>query len=192
MPLAQRFSSHHSKSHGSKTQPKALNQPPNFQSIKITLNPSPSQIKSTDNPLNDATYNQIANSPFSNKNLHVNSDTVEQNSDPPYLANNFNMQFPKLIHTQNSYDDLNDQIHDCDDLQDEPHFLMRADFQTDDSSLNDSQFMENDTTHLKSKSLAHNFSQNSNQQTEFLNHSKIRKQILRKQTTFFVHMRIKK
>ncbi len=46
------------------------------------------------------------------------------------------------------------------DLQDEPHFSMRADFQTDDSSLNDSQSMRNDTQRLMTKAQVHNFSQN--------------------------------
>ncbi len=37
---------------------------------------------------------------------------------------------------------------------------MRADFQTDDSSLNDSQSMRNDTHRLITKAQVHNFSQN--------------------------------
>ena len=83
MPLAQRFPSHHSKSHRSKIHLKTLNQPPNFQSIKITLDPSPSQIKSIDNPLNNVTFIPTADPPFSNEKLNTDSDTVEQNFDPP-------------------------------------------------------------------------------------------------------------
>ncbi len=63
---------------------------------------------------------------------------------------------------QNSNDDPNDQIYNRDDLQDEPHFSMRADFQTDDSSQNDSQIMRNDTHRLITKAQVHNFPQNLN------------------------------
>jgi hypothetical protein len=59
---------------------------------------------------------------------------------------------------------------------------MRADFQTDDSSLNDSQSMKNNITRLWLKNIDHNFSQNlpfneqnSNQQLQSPNHFKIQK-----------------
>ncbi len=61
------------------------------------------------------------------------------------MANNYNEQFPRLIHMPRSNHDPNDQAYDCDDLQDEPHFSMPADFGTNNSSLNNSQFMRNDT-----------------------------------------------
>jgi hypothetical protein len=168
MPLAQRFPS--SKSRRSKTPPKAINQPPNFQSIKITLDPSPSQIKSIDNPLNDATLTPTTKPPFSptwqpNNKPKFESDRVEQNFVPQYLANKPSEQFPKLIHTQNRYDDLNDQIYDRDDLQDEPYFPACADFQTDDSYHNDSQHTENDTPHSKSEQEQYS-SKFFNQQTD--------------------------
>jgi hypothetical protein len=128
MPLAKRFPSHHNKSHSSQTQAKALNQHPNLRSIKITLDPSPSQIKDIDNPLHDSTFNQVTDTPFLDEGLGTEYDTVEQNFDPTHLANNYNEQFPRLIHTPNSDDDLNNQIYDRDDLQDEPHPSMRAVF----------------------------------------------------------------
>ncbi len=145
MPLAQRFPSYHSKSHSSKIQTKTLIQHPNLRSFKITLDSSSSQIKQIDNPLDDLTYDQVADTQFFDEGLGTEYDTVEQNFDPTHLANNCNEQFPRLIHTQNSNDDPNDQIYDRDNLQDEPQFSMRADFQTDDSSLKDSQSMRNDT-----------------------------------------------
>jgi hypothetical protein len=158
MPLAQRFPSHHSKSHSTEIQTKALNQNPNLQSIKITLDPSSSQIRKIDNPLDNLTYDQVADTPFFDEGLGTEFSIVEQNFDPTHLANNYNEQFPR--HTQNSNDDPNDQIYNCDDLQDEPHFLMRANFRTDDSFQNDSQFMRNDTHRLMTKAQVHNSSQN--------------------------------
>ena len=86
MPLAQRFPSHHSKSHSSKIQTKTLNQHPNLRSIKITLNPS-SQIRQTDNPLNDSTYDQVADTPFFDQGLGTENDTEEQNFDPTTIGN---------------------------------------------------------------------------------------------------------
>ena len=128
MPLAQRFPSRHSKSHRTNIQMKALNQLPKLRSIKITFDPSSSQIRNIDNPLNDLTYDQAADTPFFSKGLGTEFDTVQQNFDQTHLANNYNKQFPRLIHKQNSNDDPNDQIYDRDDLQDGPHFSMRADF----------------------------------------------------------------
>ena len=163
MPLAERFPSRHNKSHSSKIQAKALNQHPNLRSIKITLDPSSSsQIRKIDNPLDDLTYEKVADTPIFDEGLGTEYDTVEQNFDPTHLANNYNEQFPRLIHTQNSNDDPKDQIYNRDDLQDEPHFSMRADFQTDDSSQNDSQIMRNDTHRLITKAQVHNFPQNLN------------------------------
>ncbi len=122
------------------------------------------------------TYDQIADAPHFDGNLETEFDTVEQNFDPTHLANNYNEQFPRLIHTQNSNDDPNDQIYNRDDLQDEP---MRADSRTDDSSQNDSQFMRNGTHRLITKAQVHNSPQNLNlneqnfhQQTNFSNDQK--------------------
>ncbi len=159
MPLAERFPSRHSKSHSSKIQAKALNQHPNLRSIKITLDPS-SQIRQTDNPLDDLTYDQVADIPFFDKGLGTEYDSVEQNVDPTHLANNYNKQFPRLIQTQNSDDDPNDQIYDRDDLQDEPNSSMRADLQTNDGSLNNSQSMKNDTQRTMTKAQIHTPPQN--------------------------------
>jgi hypothetical protein len=80
---------------------------------------------------------------------------VEQNFDPKHLANNYNKQFPRLTHTQNRNDDPNDQIYDCDDLQDEPHSSMHADFWTNDNSQSDSQSTETDTQRLITKAQIH-------------------------------------
>ncbi len=150
MPLAERFPSCSSKSHGRKTQAKALNQHPNLQPIKITLD-SFSQIRQIDNPLDDLTYNQVADAPFFNKGY----DTVEQNFDPAHLANNYNKQFPRIIHMQNSNDDPNDQIYNRDDLQVEPHSSMRADFQNDDKSQRDNQSIKADTQRTMIKAQIH-------------------------------------
>ncbi len=115
---------------------KALNQHPNLQPIKITLDSS-SQIRQTDKPLDDLTYDRVADIPFSDEGLGTDYDTVEQNFDPTHLANNDNKQFPRLIHTQNSNDDPNDQIYNRDDLQVEPYSSMRANFRTNDKSQHD-------------------------------------------------------
>ena len=83
MPLAERFPSRHNKSHSSKIQAKALNQHPNLRSIKITLDPSSAlQIRKIDNPLDDLTYDQIADTLFFDEGLGTEYDTVEQNFGP--------------------------------------------------------------------------------------------------------------
>ncbi len=87
MPQAQRFPLRHGKSHSSKTQAKALNQHPNLRSIKITVDPT-SQIRQTDNPSDDMTFDQIAVTPFFNEGLGTEHDTVKQNFGLTYLANN--------------------------------------------------------------------------------------------------------
>jgi hypothetical protein len=46
---------------------------------------------------------------------------------------------------QNSNDDPNDQIYDRDDLQDESHSSMRANFMTNDNSQSDSQSIKINT-----------------------------------------------
>jgi len=186
MPLAQRFPSHQRKSHGTKIQTEALNQPPNLRSIKITLDPSSSsssslsppsssysQIKRTDNPLDDSTYNQMTHEPLFDANFETDFDTVEQNFDPSHLANDYNKQFLRLIHTQNIDDDPNDHIYNRDDLQDEPHFSRHADFQTDDNSQNDSQFLKNDTHRLTTKAQIYNFFRDSNEQNVHQQHFSI-------------------
>jgi hypothetical protein len=89
MPLAQRFPARSSKSHSSKISTKALNQHPNLQPIKITLDSS-SQIRQIDKPLDNMTYDQVADAPFSDEGLGTDYDTVEQNFDPAHLANNDN------------------------------------------------------------------------------------------------------
>ncbi len=90
------------------------------------------------------TYDRVADTPFSDEGLGTDYDTVEQNFDPTHLANNDNKQFPRLIHTQNSNDDPNDQIYNRDDLQVEPYSSMRADFRTNDNSQRDSQSIKVD------------------------------------------------
>jgi hypothetical protein len=161
MPLAERFPSRHNKSHSSKIQAKALNQHPNLRSIKITLDPSSSsQIRKIDNPLDDLTYDQIGDTLFFDEGLGTEYDTVEQNFGPSHLANNYNEQFPRLIHAQNSNDDPNNQIYDRDNLQNEPHPSMRADSQINDSLSNDSKFNKNDTQQIMTKAQIHNFPQN--------------------------------
>jgi len=52
MPIAQRYRTRQNKSHGSTKQTQAINQHPNFRSIKITFDPN-LQIRRTDDP-NDA------------------------------------------------------------------------------------------------------------------------------------------
>jgi hypothetical protein len=163
MPLAQRFPPRSSKSHGSKISTKALNQHPNLQPIKITLDSS-SQIRQTDKPLDNLTYDQVADAPFFDEGLGTDYDTVEQNSDPTHLANNDNKQFPRLIHTQNSNDDPNDQIYNRDDLQVEPYSSMRADFRTNDKSQHDSQSIEVDPQRIITKAQIHSSFKNLNKQ----------------------------
>jgi hypothetical protein len=163
MPLAQRFPPRSSKSHGSKISTKALNQHPNLQPIKITPDSS-SQIRQIDKPLDNLTYDQVADTPFSDEGLGTDYDTVEQNFDPTHLANNDNKQFPRLIHTQNSNDDPNDQIYNRDDLQVEPHFSMRADFRTNDISQHDSQSIKVDPHRIMTKAQIHLLPENSNKQ----------------------------
>jgi hypothetical protein len=163
MPLAQRFPSRSSKSHGSKISTKALNQHPNLQPIKITPDFS-SQIRQTDKPLDNLTYDQVADAPFSDEGLGTDYDTVEQNFDPTHLANNDNKQFPRLIHTQNSNDDPNDQIYNRDDLQVEPYSSMRADFRTNDNSQRDSQSIKVDPQRIITKAQIHLLPENSNKQ----------------------------
>jgi len=74
------------------------------------------------------TYDQTTDAPLFDGYLETEFDTVEQNFDPTHLANNYNKQFPRLIHTQNIDNDPYDHIYICDDLQDETHFSMRAEF----------------------------------------------------------------
>jgi len=163
MPLAQRFPPRSSKSHGSKISTKALNQHPNLQPIKITLDSS-SQIRQTDKQLDDLTYDQVADTPFSDEGLGTDYDTVEQNFDPTHLTNNDNKQFPKLTHTQNSNDDPNGQIYNRDDLQVEPYSSMRADFRTNDNSQRDSQSIKVDPQRIMTKAQIHLLPENSNKQ----------------------------
>jgi hypothetical protein len=80
------------------------------------------------------------------------------------LANNDNKQFPRLIHTQNSNDDPNDQIYNRDDLQVEPYSSMRADFRTNDKSQHDSQSIKVDPQQIITKAQIHLFPENSNKQ----------------------------
>jgi len=103
------------------------------------------------------TKDQVANTPFFDEGLGTENDTEEQNFDPTHLANNYNKQFPRLIHMQNSNDDPNDQIYNHDDLQDEPHSSIRATFWTSDSSLNDSQSTKRDTQRIMTKAQIHTF-----------------------------------
>jgi hypothetical protein len=110
------------------------------------------------------TYDQVADTPFSDEGLGTDYDTVEQNFDPTHLANNDNKQFPRLIHTQNSDDDPNDQIYNRDDLQVEPHFSMQADFRTNDKSQHDSQSMKVDPQRIMTKAQIHLFPEQSNEQ----------------------------
>jgi hypothetical protein len=110
------------------------------------------------------TYDQVADAPFSDEGLGTDYDTVEQNFDPTHLANIDNKQFPRLIHTQNSNDDPNDQIYNRDDLQVEPHFSMRADFRTNDKSQHDSQSIKVDPQRIMTKAQIHLFPENLNKQ----------------------------
>jgi hypothetical protein len=110
------------------------------------------------------TYDQVADAPFSDEGLGTDYDTVEQNFDPTHLANNDNKQFPRLIHTQNSNDDPNDQIYNRDDLQVEPYSSMRADFRTNDKSQHDSQSIKVDPQRIMTKAQIHSPSENSNKQ----------------------------
>jgi hypothetical protein len=91
------------------------------------------------------TFDQLADSPFLDKGLGTEYDTIEQNFNTTHLANYDNKELPILIHTQNSNNDPNDQIYDRDNLQDEPHSPMRAKFQTNDNSQSDSQSIKIDT-----------------------------------------------
>jgi hypothetical protein len=110
------------------------------------------------------TYDQVADAPFFDEGLGTDYDTVEQNSDPTHLANNDNKQFPRLIHTQNSNDDPNDQIYNRDDLQVEPYSSMRADFRTNDKSQHDSQSIEVDPQRIITKAQIHSSFKNLNKQ----------------------------
>ena len=101
---------------------------------------------------------------YKRQGLGTDYDTVEQNFDPTHLANNDNKQFPRLIHTQNSNDDPNDQIYNRDDLQVEPYSSMRADFRTNDTSQYDSQSMKADTQRIITKAQIHLLPENSNEQ----------------------------
>jgi len=80
------------------------------------------------------------------------------------LANNDNKQFPRLIHTQNSNDDPNDQIYNRDDLQVEPHSSMRADFRTNDKSQRDSQSTKVDPQRTMTKAQIHLLPESLNKQ----------------------------
>ncbi len=71
------------------------------------------------------------------------------------MANYDNKQLPILIHKQNNNDDLNDQIYDCDNLQDEPYSPMRAKFQTNDNSQSDSQSIKINTPTQTVKAQIH-------------------------------------
>jgi len=110
------------------------------------------------------TYDQVADTPFSDEGLGTDYDTVEQNFDPAHLANNDNKQFPRLIHTQNSNDDPNDQIYNHDDLQVEPHSSMRADFWTNDKSQHDNQSIKDDPQRIMTKAQIHSPPEISNKQ----------------------------
>jgi hypothetical protein len=110
------------------------------------------------------TYDQVADTPFSDEGLGTDYDTVEQNFDPTHLANNDNKQFPKLTHTQNSNDDPNGQIYNRDDLQVEPYSSMRADFRTNDNSQRDSQSIKVDPQRIMTKAQIHLLPENSNKQ----------------------------
>jgi hypothetical protein len=108
----------------------------------------------------------MTDEPFFDVHSDTDFETLEQNFDPSHPANDYNEQFPRLIHTQNIYDDPNGHIYDRDDLQDEPHFPMRAGFRTDDNFQNDSQFLRNDTHRSKTKAQIHNFSRDFNEQNQ--------------------------
>jgi hypothetical protein len=110
------------------------------------------------------TYDRVTDTPFLDEGLGTDFDTVEQNFDPTHLANNDNKQFPRLIHTQNSDDDPNDQIYNRDDLQVEPHFSTQADFRTNDKSQHDSQSMKVDPHRIMTKAQIHSSPENLNKQ----------------------------
>jgi len=98
---------------------------------------------------------QLADSPLCDEGLGTEYDIVEQNFDPTHLANYDNKQLPILIHKQNNNNDLNDQIYDCDNLQDEPYSPMRAKFQTNDNSQSDSQSIKINTPTQTVKARIH-------------------------------------
>jgi hypothetical protein len=143
MPIAQGYRTRQNKSHGSTKQSQAINQHPNFRSIKITVDHNP-QIGPTDNT-NDATLHQTTDPAFFDEGLGTEFDSVEQNIDPPNLTNNDNKQRPVLIHMQNDEVDPDDQIYNRDDQENEPYFPIRAEFWTNDTPTSDEQSINMNT-----------------------------------------------